>query len=580
MNQIQKGPGATAVGEQTVASAVAEFLRTQDVDRVFGLLGGHIIPIWDAAVQLAIPLIDARDERAAVHMAHAHSELTGELGVALVTAGPGLTNAITAIANAHVSRIPVLIITGCPPRPQIGKGALQELPQIDLVRPITRDARTLVDADNLIEELEAAVANANGANGANGDPGPVVIEIPTDVLRETIGARSGNNNRPERAVPTHAKPTDAALQSAVDLINQAKQPLVITGRGARGAAESILGLLEKTGALYLDTQESRGLIPAQHPALVSAVRGEAMRRADLVLLIGRRLDYQLAYGSPAVFEQARFVRIGRFDSEVSDNRRGDIELKGNPAAILEQINSTLYKPIDNNKWAAELRDKNAARSLKLDDRLVNEPPGNDGHMHPFRLLGAVRDVLEPTSIVIADGGDILSFARIALPSITYLDSGAFGCLGVGVPFAIAASLAYPKRRVIAVIGDGSFGFNAIDIDTAARHRAGAVFVIANNGGWNIERRDQLDRFDGRTNGSLLQYTDYAAVARAFGLHAERIADADELPAALARALDNAPALLDVLVTRDAISPDSQSGLAIVPDLQPLTSWDTAQRSLA
>ena len=577
MNQIQKGPGATAVGEQTVARVVAEFLRTQDVDRVFGLLGGHIIPIWDVAAQLAIPLVDARDERAAVHMAHAHSELTGELGVALVTAGPGLTNAITAIANAHVSRIPVLIITGCPPRPQIGKGALQELPQIDLVRPITRDAHTLVDADNVIEELEAAVASANGANG---DPGPVVIEIPTDVLRETIGARSGNNNRPARAVPTHAKPSDAALQSAVDLVNQAKQPLVITGRGARGASESILGLLEKTGALYLDTQESRGLIPAQHPALVSAVRGAAMRNADLVLLIGRRLDYQLAYGSSAVFEQARFVRIGRFDSEVSDNRRGDIELKGNPAAILEQINSKLNKSIDDNKWAAELRDKNAALSLKLDDRLVNEPSGNDGHMHPYRLLGAVRDALEPTSIVIADGGDILSFARIALPSITYLDPGALGCLGVGVPFAIAASLAYPKRRVIAVIGDGSFGFNAIDIDTAARHRAGAVFVIANNGGWNIERRDQLDRFDGRTNGSLLQYTDYAAVARAFGLHAERIADADELPAALARALDNAPALLDVLVTRDAISPDSQSGLAIVPDLQPLTSWDTAQRSLA
>ena len=199
-------------------------------------------------------------------------------------------------------------------------------------------------------------------------------------------------------------------------------------------------------------------------------------------------------------------------------------------------------------------------------------------MHPYRLLGAVRDVLDKDSIVIADGGDILSFARITLPSITYLDPGALGCLGVGVPFAIAASLAYPQRRVIAVIGDGSFGFNGIDIDTAARHHAGAVFVIANNGGWNIERQDQLDRFEGRTGGSLLQYSDYAAMANAFGLYAERIDEAGDLPQALERALANTPALLDVLVTRDAVSPDSQSGLAIVPDLQPLTSCDAAEHS--
>ena len=562
---------ATSPPQPTVAHAVAQFLHDQGIDRVFGLLGGHIIPIWDEIVQAGMRLIDVRDERAAAHMAHAHSELTGELGVALVTAGPGLTNAITAIANAHVSRIPMLVITGCPPRPQLGKGALQELPQIDMVRSITRWAKTIVEPQRVFEQLNDAVA---AAFGATGEPGPVVVEFPTDVLRATTAP---GNPLATRSPRVSADPTEDAIKRAVDLIQAATKPLVITGRGARNAAAQLLPLLDASGAVYLDTQESRGLIPSDHPALVGAVRGEAMRTADLVIAIGRKLDYQLAYGSAAVFEQARFVRIGEFASEVSDNRRGEVEILGPPGAAIDHIISILNnKPNTIGDWALDLQQKHALRSAKLAERLMNEPPGADGYMHPYRLLGAIAEVLEPDSIAIADGGDILSFSRIALPSIAYLDPGSLGCLGVGVPYAIAASLAYPERQVISVIGDGSFGFNAIDIDTAARHNVGALFVVANNGGWNIERQDQLDRFDGRLDGSLLAHSDYAAIGRALGLHAERVVDVAELPAALGRALGNTPALLDVLVTRDAVSPDSQSGLAIVPDFQPLTSWDAAE----
>ena len=561
-------------GETTIAALIARFLAARAVERVFGLLGGHIIPIWDEIGQLGIPLIDARDERAAVHMAHAQAELTDSLGVALVTAGPGLTNAITAVANAHVSRVPVLVITGCPPRPQLGRGALQELPQIDLVRPIARLAQSIREPNRVIHHLDNAVA---AAFGATGDPGPVVIEFPTDVLRETLPA---NIAIPAPIPPARPEPDIVAIENAVDLVETAARPLVITGRGARGAAAELIPFIEATGAVYLDTQESRGVIPADHPALVSAVRGEAMRTADLVVLIGRRLDYQLAYGSRAVFEHARLLRIGQFDSDVADNRRGDVEIRGDPRTAVNLINSKLNNAVDRgDDWAPNLQHKHAARTAKLAERLDNEPAGADGFMHPYRLLGAVAKVLKADSIVIADGGDILSFARIALPSIAYMDPGGLGCLGVGVPFAIAAGLAFPDRRIISVIGDGSLGFNATELDTAARHHAGAVFVVANNGGWNIERQDQLDRFHGRTAGSLLARSDYAAVARAFGLHGERIADPNELPDALERALDNAPALLDVLVTRDAVSPDSQSGLAIVPDLQPLASWDEAERSI-
>ena len=200
-------------------------------------------------------------------------------------------------------------------------------------------------------------------------------------------------------------------------------------------------------------------------------------------------------------------------------------------------------------------------------------------MHPLRMLAALQNALAEDSVVVADGGDILSFARIGLAAGSYLDPGPLGCLGVGVPFGIAAALAHPDRRVLVVTGDGSFGFNGIEIDTAARHGAKAVFVVANNGGWNIERYDQTVTYGGNIVGSELQFSDYAGMARAFGLHAERIDDPDDLPAAIERAFANAPALLDVRVTRDAVSPDGRSGLAWVPDRQALAAWDDAEKAM-
>jgi acetolactate synthase-1/2/3 large subunit len=204
------------------------------------------------------------------------------------------------------------------------------------------------------------------------------------------------------------------------------------------------------------------------------------------------------------------------------------------------------------------------------------PAGGDGRMHPNRLLAALQSKLPSDAIVVADGGDFLSFARVGLSASSYLDPGPFGCIGVGVPFGIAASLAYPGKTVLVATGDGSFGFNAIELDTAVRHRAPALFVVANNGGWQIEVHDQSTRY-GRVVGTRLQHADHAALARAFGMHAERVESPEDLPAALDRALAHRPALLDVLITSDAVSTDGKSGLAWVPDLQPLAGWDEAER---
>ena len=202
-------------------------------------------------------------------------------------------------------------------------------------------------------------------------------------------------------------------------------------------------------------------------------------------------------------------------------------------------------------------------------------PGKDVLMHPNKPVAALREALDDNAIVIADGGDFLSFARVGLPASTYLDPGSLGCIGVGTPFGVAASLACPERQVVVATGDGAFGFNAMEIDTAARHQAPVLIVVANNGSWAIEVRDQQETH-GKVVGTRLQFSDHAAMARAFGLHAERVEKAEDLPAAIERAMANRPALLDVLVTPEAASSDAKSGLAWVPDLQALGAWDSAE----
>jgi len=308
------------------------------------------------------------------------------------------------------------------------------------------------------------------------------------------------------------------------------------------------------------------------------MRGSVMAQADVVVTVGRKLDFQLAYGSPAVFGNARLVRIADNVGELRDNRRGEVELLATPADALASIVAAAgtRAAATDADWATTVRGKHDERAKKLVEAMRNAPPGGDGRMHPNRLLAALRDAVPADAIVVADGGDFLSFARVGLPAATYLDPGPLGCIGVGTPFGIAASLACPDRAVVVATGDGAFGFNAMEVDTAVRHRAPVLVVVANNGSWAIEVRDQ-EETHGKVVGTRLQFADHAAMARAFGMHAERVESAEELPGAIARALANRPALLDVVVTPEAPSSDAKSGLAWVPDLQPLAAWDDAER---
>ena len=563
------------ISDNSAAALIARLLKARGVDRVFGLCGGHIMPIWMRLDAEGIRIIDVRDERAAVYMAHAHAELTGGLGVALVTAGPGVTNAMTGIANAHVARASVLVMSGTPPRAQENRGALQDMAHTDFIKPLTRYARTVRQPELVLQELDEAIARAFGQGG---EPGPVYLDFPVDTLRADVPLAV---QLPEHFAPkSHDSmlPDPAAVQRAVDLLWAARKPLFVSGRGARGAGAILTRLLDRLGALYLDTGESRGLVSDDHPSVVAAMRGSVMSEADLIITVGRRLDFQLAYGSPAVFGAAKFLRLADCAAELRDNRRGAAEVFATPSASLEAILTAAgqRKPSTDKAWASTVRAKHLERADKLLASMKVAPPGSDGLMHPNRLLAALRDKLPSDAVIVADGGDFLSFARVGLPASTYLDPGSLGCIGVGTPFGVAASLALPERTVAVLTGDGAFGFNAMEIDTAVRHKAPVLIVVANNGAWAIEVRDQQETH-GKVVGTQLQFADHAAMARAFGMHGERVERAEDLPAAIERALANRPALLDVLVTPEAVSSDAKSGLAWVPDLQPLAAWDEAER---
>ena len=562
------------------AGVIARFLKARGVDRVFALCGGHIMPIWMRLDAEGIAIVDVRDERAAVYMAHAYGEMTGQVGVALVTGGPGVTNAMTGIANAHVARAPLLVLSGVPPRPQENRGALQDVVHTELLRSITRYARTVREPALVPQELAEAFARAQGDGG---EPGPAYLDFPTDTLRAEVPAAVQlpelfiARGRPRRA------PDPESIEQAAQVLCAARRPLVISGRGARNAGAELIALLDALGAPYLDTGESKGLVPDTHPSVIAAMRGGVMSEADLVITVGRRLDFQLAYGSPAVFSRARFLRIADTPGELRDNRRGEVEVLATPSLALAALVRALDgrpRSLDTG-WATALRSRHLERAARLAESMRNAADGSDGRIHPNRVIAEVQHAVGTDAVLVADGGDFLSFTRVGMQCGAYLDPGSLGCIGIGTGFGIGAALACPGRAVAVLTGDGAFGFNAMEIDTAARHRVPLLIVVANNGAWQIEVHDQTVTH-GKVVGTRLQHADHAAMARAFGLHGERVERAADLAPALQRALAEVragrPALLDVLVTSDAVSSDARSGLAWVPDLQPLAAWDEAERT--
>jgi acetolactate synthase-1/2/3 large subunit len=560
----------------TVAAAIARFIAGQNVRRVYTLPGSHVKPICSELTRCGVQIVSARHECAAVHMAHAEAELTGRVAVAVVTAGPGLTNAITGIASAFLARTPLLVISARVPDPQAGMGALEEVPQADLVRPICRYVRDISDARHVLPGLHTATAMALGSDGP---PGPVYVDFDPNLLKQPMPSWHANQRWFGAVLNPARLPGRESVERAASLIRDCRRPLVIGGRGAIGTGVALERFLRAAGCVYLDTRESRGALPPDNAYSVPALRTRAMAEADLVILLGRRLDFELAYGSGAVFsESARFIRVGRSTEELSENRPADAEVCADVGAALDALLDCEARPTaPDNVWRNGIVKANAEKTLAMTAGLSTHRPGADGRMHPLALIGAINALVDRDTICIVDGGDILSFARVGLRPHTYLDLGPFGCLGSGVPYAVAAALTHPSRRTIALIGDGAFGFSAMEVETAVRTGARVLFIVANNDAWNIERQDQVAKYPGEPLGMELSPCRYDVLATALGAYGERVERLTDLADALGRGLARLPAVIDVAVSRDAVSPDTKSGLANVPPLQATQFWDDAER---
>ncbi len=558
---------------KSCAARIASFLDSRNVKLVFGLQGGHIQPIWDHLFKLGIKILDVRDEKAAVHMAQSYHHLTGKVGIVLVTAGPGVTNTVTGVANAYISSASVLIIGGCCPTPQSNMGPLQDIPHVDILKPITKYARTARIAEQVIRELDLAYSCSMGHLA---EPGPAYIEIPTDVLRKEINDKLILNEWLMEKKNYTLSPNKEDINAAIDTIKKSKKPVIITGRGAKSSGKSIKQFLNKTGILYLDTQESKGLISQDHPSNVYSARSKVMSETDCVILIGRKLDYQLAFGSTAIFKNAKFIRISSNPYELLDNRRGYPEILSDPGLCLKQILKGLKKLNYNKTWIKNIKKYHEDRLNKLSSKKVKKL-GRDGKIHPNFIFYTIKHLLSQNFVGIADGGDILSFARVGLNSSIYLDSGAFGCLGVGVPYAIAASEIYKDKKIICVTGDGSFGFNALEIDTAVRNKSNICIIISNNAGWNIESHDQRINYGNRVYGTSLKHSNYAQLAESLGAFGLRVEDPDDLKAAIKKAIKRTPSVIDVVTSATVMSSDAKKGLGLVPDYQALETWDNMEK---
>lgn len=555
------------------AAWIARFLKSRKVKFIFGLQGGHIQPIWDHCYKIGIKIVDVRDEKAAVHMAQAYYYLTGKVGVAMVTAGPGVTNTVTAVANAKLSSAGVLIIGGCTPSSQANMGPLQDIPHIEILKSITNYARTARVAEQAIRELDLAFSYSLGHLG---EPGPSYIEFPTDVLRSSIKSKLVLNEWLVEKNRFNIIPEINSINRAIKVISKAKRPVIISGRGARDSAKEIKQFIKKSNILYLDTQDSRGLVETTHPNNVYSVRSKVMAEVDLVILIGRRLDYQLAFGSPAIFKKAIFIRISNIAEELLDNRRGDPEILSNPSLALNLISKKTKNYNFEKKWIEKIKKLHQVKIDTLKNK-VSIPITKDKKIHPAFIFDSLKKIINEDFIGIADGGDILSFARIGLQSKYYLDSGVFGCLGVGVPYAIAASLVYKNKKVICVTGDGAFGFNAIEIDTAVRNKSNICIIISNNAAWNIETHDQKLNYGNRVYGTTLKHSNYAKMASSLGAYGVRVEKPEELKEAIEKALKFTPSVVDVITSSLVMSSDAKKGLGFVPNYQALDVWDELEK---
>ncbi|HXX85123.1 MAG TPA: thiamine pyrophosphate-binding protein [Casimicrobiaceae bacterium] len=542
----------SAAGNRTIAEWVVEFLVDRGVDRVYGHRGSHVQPIWDELAKRDVQIVHARRESAAVHMAHCHGVLTGRPGVVLVNAESGVTDCVTAIVNARVQRVPIFLIGACAPVPKHDTAPPQGIDCVAIMEPATRAAGTFHAGDSLLGELDKFWSLAVGEGTA---PGPAYAEFPANVLRRRIPAELALHGYVNQRPPLRIVPDTAEISRAAALIAAAHRPVVVTGRGALTASAELLNFLQSAGAVYLQTQETVGLVSEAHPSNATAARSLVEREADLVIVVGCRVDYHIGGDATATFRNARLISIADNAEELTGKRRCDVELFASPALALGALARALPEcRLLDVGWTAAVHHEHVHCSEKHLKALALAPKGRDGHMHPYQIFAALNDVLDADAIKIADGGELLGAARLGFESARcYVDPGAIGCVGVATPYAIAAALLEPERQVVAISDDQAFGVSAPEIGTAKDCGARALFVVASHAAQSVEavERQQNRGEGGRIDGASLR-SRTLGWSRAFRVHVERVTDTERLRPAFKEALSRLPSLVEVIVTSHAV----------------------------
>ena len=533
---------------------VAKYIKeVEGIDVAFSLSGGHIAPIFDGFLANGIRNIDVRHEQAAVMAAHSWSIFTGKPGVCLVTAGPGFTNALTGVANAFLENVPVVVLSGMAPIRDLDRGALQDMNQVDMIRPVVKWAGRCYDVKRIPEYLETAFRHA-----VSGRPGPVFLEIPPDELYAV--AEEAEVKWPAKGWTKYpAVPEAPAIEDAVAALDAAQKPMLVGGSGiaASGAAGELKAFIEKTGAAFILLDNGRGAVPDEHPQSLwdGGLMGllAAVSMADVVFTVGIRLNWVLNFGE--VMPNAKVIRLDIDGTEVDRNRQADIGLVGDTRATLKLLNEGVKKA-DRSEWINSL--KGMFGGLTEADRQARENPSDP--IHPFRLMQVVRETAGDDAVYTLDGGDSLYFAMLTLrakQTSGVIGSGTlFGCLGTGVPFGLGAQVAMPDKQVVLVTGDGSFGLNAMEFETAVRHGIPLVCVICNDEGWGmVKHHQELCYADDRVCGTELGVIHYEKIVEALGGYGEFVDKEADIAPAIKRALEcGKPACVNVMTDPTVFSP--------------------------
>ena len=526
-----------------------EVLQRHGVDAMFTLSGGHLFVLYDGAVQADLRLIDVRHEQTATFAAEGWAKVTRRLGCAAITAGPGVTNGVSAMTAAWMNGSPLVVLGGRAPQRRWGAGSLQELDHVPIVAPVTKAAVTATSGESIVAELDALCRAATTPHR-----GPVFLDIPLDAFGPAAVDVPAVDGPPRGDTPD----PDAIAQVA-KLVAAARRPALVAGGDVywAGAEGALRAFVETARVPTFVNGMGRGTLPADHELAFSRARSIALKEADLVLVAGTPLDFRLGFGR---FGDAQVVHLCDAASQVAAHADLAASIAGDLAQTFAALADAGAPSTDRNDWAARLRDdEEAKRAAEADGLAADADP-----IKPTRIYGELRKRLDRDAIVIGDGGDFVSYAGKYVDSYepgTFLDPGPYGCLGMGPGYALAAGLAHPGRQVVLLLGDGAIGFALGDFETLVRHGVNVVAVVGNNGIWGLEKHPMQALFGYDVVAELSPGIRYDRVVEALGGSGELVTDPGEVGPALDRAFAQPGVSLVNVLTDPADAYPRSSNLA-------------------